>query len=30
MAENKIELKNIEVPMKRAGSAEEPDSKRPK
>ena len=30
MAENKIELENIEVPMKRAGSAEEPDAKRPK
>ena len=30
MAENKIELENIEVPMKRVGSAEEPDAKRPK
>ena len=30
MAENKIELENIEVPMKRVGSVEEPDAKRPK
>ena len=30
MAENKIELENIEVPMKRAGSAKEPDVKCPK
>ena len=30
MAENKIELENIEVPMKRVGSVKEPDAKRPK
>ena len=30
MAENKIELENIEVPMKRVGSVEEPDAERPK
>ena len=29
MAENKIDLENIEVPMKQVGSVEEPDAKRP-
>ena len=30
MAEDILKLHNMEVPMKRADSAEEPDAKRPK
>ena len=30
MAEDMLDLENMELPMKRAGSAEEPDAKRPK
>ena len=30
MAEDMLELDNMEVPMKRAGSSEEPDAKSPK